>query len=114
MVIFSFIPITLLSTVYSLLSFCVLNRRGMWWRIGNDKFIIGQLYNAPKGEFNVETTLTTRGYISKGCSSPLILRGGDGDDGFIAQHNDGILQVFGENGNMPLHSYHLILRRSLL
>jgi hypothetical protein len=66
--------------------------------LGDDRFIVGQLYNAPHDQYGVPTVLTTRGYLSNGCTVPLSLFGGDGNDGFLLQHNLGVVFAFGEAG----------------
>lgn len=52
-----------------------------------DKFYIGQLYNAERDNMTnvrvsdpITTTLTTRGWLSNGCSDPISLNGEAGDD----------------------------------
>jgi hypothetical protein len=69
---------------------------------GDDKFVVGQLYNGDHDKYGVATVLTTRGYLSNGCTAPLSTFGGEGNDAFLLQHNLGVMHVFGEAGmNMP-------------
>ena len=64
---------------------------------GDDKFIVGQVFNAPRA--GVETIETTRGFVSNGCSRQLLLNGGPGDDLFLMIHNKGEVSGFGDDGD---------------
>jgi hypothetical protein len=54
----------------------------------NDSFFIGQMFNDERNETYgvytsdyINTTLTTKGYLSDGCSHPVTINGGYGNDG---------------------------------
>lgn len=53
------------------------------------EFRIGQLYNSERDELRnvqvadpIDTTLTTQGYLSNGCSHPITVNGLEGNDLF--------------------------------
>src|SRR5262249_4461641 len=72
---------------------------------GNDTFQIGQVYGsaripsdvAPEDQF--DTILTTRGYLSRGNSFPIVAYGGTGDDTFQVYSNQAELRLDGDDGN---------------
>ena len=74
---------------------------------GNDTFQIGQMYGmrrdaiysglSPADYF--PTIATTRGYLSRGTSEPLVALGGAGDDAFTVYSNQGTLRLEGNDGN---------------
>src|SRR5262249_38142077 len=85
---------------------------------GNDAFQIGQLYglqrdslehsptpagNTAGGSLAPEdvfaTVATTRGWLSRGNSAPLLAEGGSGDDAFIVYSNQAALRLEGDDGN---------------
>jgi hypothetical protein len=47
----------------------------------------------------VDTILTTRGYLSRGISFATTVYGGDGNDEFLVYSNQALLKLFGEAGN---------------
>eukprot|EP00956_Cyclotella_meneghiniana_P044528 scaffold321642_cov83-Cyclotella_meneghiniana.AAC.1 len=47
----------------------------------------------------ITTTLTTRGYLSDGCSHPVTLNGGSGNDAYDVLRNKCILDLNGESGD---------------
>ena len=75
---------------------------------GDDKFVIGQLFNSKRDALAGLTPLeaqsvlvarTTRGFLSRGNLQPMTIEGGDGDDRFYVQHNSKTLALFGQAGN---------------
>ena len=74
---------------------------------GNDTFQIGQMYGMrrdavysglqPQDYF--PTIATTRGYLSRGTSEPLVAEGGSGDDTFQVYSNQAALRLEGDDGN---------------
>ena len=70
-----------------------------------DSFFIGQMFNddsSPRGvstEDPVRTTLTTKGYLSDGCTHPVTINGGYGGDYFDILRNKCILDLNGESGD---------------
>lgn len=72
---------------------------------GNDSFQIGQLFGtarvptdvAPEDAF--DTTLTTRGYLSRGTSYVTVADGGTGDDTFAVYSNKAELFLNGDDGD---------------
>src|SRR5439155_20039910 len=74
---------------------------------GNDTFQIGQLYGlrrdvahgnlTPQDVF--ATVATTRGWLSRGNSAPLLAEGGSGDDTFIVYSNQAALRLEGDDGD---------------
>jgi Ca2+-binding RTX toxin-like protein len=73
---------------------------------GNDEFFFGQLFNGPRDWQNidlptdrVDTTLTTVGYLTNGCSFPVTADGGHGDDLFYVLRNVGTLALLGGPDN---------------
>ena len=75
--------------------------------VGNDTFQIGQIFGmqrnqaysglAPSDYF--PTVATTRGYLSRGNSEPLVAIGGSGDDTFTVYSNQAALRLEGDDGN---------------
>jgi hypothetical protein len=47
----------------------------------------------------IKTTLTTKGYLSDGCSHPITLNGGSGNDAYDVLRNKCILDLNGESGD---------------
>jgi hypothetical protein len=54
----------------------------------SDSFFIGQMFNDQRNETYgvytsdyIKTTLTTKGYLSDGCTHPVTINGGYGNDG---------------------------------
>ena len=47
----------------------------------------------------ITTTLTTRGYLSDGCSHPVTLNGGSGNDAYDVLRNKCILDLNGGSGD---------------
>eukprot|EP00956_Cyclotella_meneghiniana_P043951 scaffold295421_cov146-Cyclotella_meneghiniana.AAC.1 len=47
----------------------------------------------------ITTTLTTKGYLSDGCSHPITLNGGSGNDAYDILRNKCILDLNGESGD---------------
>ena len=71
---------------------------------GNDTFQIGQLFGSPRDAaaisppsdvFLPPAVQTTRGYLSRGNSEPMLLSGGDGDDDFTVYNNQANLTMLG-------------------
>lgn len=67
---------------------------------GVDKFYIGQLYNSNRDNLTnvrvsdpIETTLTTRGWLSNGNSDPISLNGDFGDDVSVRNARVALLSV---------------------
>src|SRR5262249_24233144 len=60
---------------------------------GNDTFQIGQVFGSARLPSDVAlpdqfgTLLTTRGYLSRGISVPMVIHGGTGDDTFQVYSN---------------------------
>ncbi len=73
---------------------------------GKDTFQFGQLYGAERtspeyvasGD-EIETVLTTLGYLSIGISYPTTVYGGEDNDDFVVYSNKALLKLFGEAGN---------------
>jgi len=74
----------------------------------NDHFYIGQMFRSPRNETYgvsiddpINTTLTTKGYLSDGCdsSNPVTINGGPGNDTFDVLRNKCILDLNGESGD---------------
>ena len=72
---------------------------------GNDFFQIGQLFgtdrNAPAvaaGD-EISTIFTTKGYLSRGISFPMVVYGGTGDDTFRVYSNQAELRLEGNAGD---------------
>lgn len=72
---------------------------------GNDTFKVGQMFNSERNEtYGVSTddpidwTLTTKGFLSDGCSHPVTINGGYGNDIFDVLRNTCILDLNGESG----------------
>ena len=70
------------------------------------EFRIGQLYNSERDELSnvavsdpIQTTLTTRGYLSNGNSDPITINGQYGDDFFDVLRNLDIVDLNGESGD---------------
>jgi hypothetical protein len=64
------------------------------------------MFNAERNEaYGVSTydpihyTLTTKGFLSDGCSNPLTINGGYGDDTFDVLRNKCVLDLNGDSGN---------------
>jgi hypothetical protein len=73
---------------------------------GNDNFQIGQIFGSPRNLGpNIAPTdvfgtiATTRGYLSRGTSAPLVAEGGSGDDVFQVYSNQAALRLEGNDGN---------------
>ena len=74
---------------------------------GKDSFQIGQLYRSEReygnvadaSDFAAGTVQTTRGYLSRGISSPLTAYGGTGNDSFSVYSNKAELRLEGNDGN---------------
>lgn len=72
---------------------------------GTDSFFIGQMFNdnsTARGVLlsdPVHTTLTTKGYLSDGCTHPVTINGGYGGDLFDVLRNKCILDLNGESGD---------------
>lgn len=72
---------------------------------GKDKAQIGQMFKTPRVATNVapgdeiETTATTRGYLSKGISMETTINGGADDDNFQVYHNGARLNLNGDGGS---------------
>src|SRR5207248_303708 len=79
---------------------------------GDDSFQIGQLYGlrrtssgsmsgnlAAENVFDVATVATTRGWLSRGTSSPLVAEGGTGNDTFTVYSNHAPVRLEGDDGN---------------
>ena len=71
-----------------------------------DTFKIGQMFNAERNEaYGVSTydpihyTLTTKGFLSDGCSNPLTINGGYGNDTFDVLRNKCVLDLNGDSGD---------------
>ena len=72
---------------------------------GNDSFQVGQLFGtarafpdvAPEDAF--DTTLTTRGHLSRGVSFATVANGGIGDDTFTVYSNKAELHLNGNDGD---------------
>ena len=72
---------------------------------GNDTFKVGQMFNSERNEtYGVSTddpidwTLTTKGFLSDGCSHDVTINGGYGNDAFDVLRNKCILDLNGESG----------------
>src|SRR5262249_13132058 len=50
-------------------------------------------------EDQFDTILTTRGYLSRGNTFPMVVYGGSGDDNFQVYRNQGELRLDGDGGN---------------
>ena len=57
-----------------------------------------ETYGVSTSDF-IDTTLTTKGYLSDGCSHPVTINGGYGNDVFDVLRNKCILDLNGESGN---------------
>eukprot|EP00957_Ditylum_brightwellii_P205962 15346160-Ditylum_brightwellii.AAC.1 len=77
---------------------------------GEDSFHIGQMYNSDRANETesrvstddpIHTTLTTRGYLSDGCSASygITINSGGGNDKFDVLRNECILDLNGESGD---------------
>ena len=75
---------------------------------GNDNFQIGQIFGTPRDsganiavpdDFSDATVATTRGYLSRGNSAPLVAMGGSGDDVFQVYSNQAALRLEGNDDN---------------
>jgi len=73
---------------------------------GDDNFFIGQLFNGDRNFAHItlptdrlQTTQTTVGYLSNGCSFPIICFGGAGSDVFYALRNAATTILSGGPGN---------------
>ncbi|MDX6411835.1 MAG: hypothetical protein QOE91_1351, partial [Gaiellaceae bacterium] len=74
--------------------------------IGTDTFQFGQMFGAARTSPDrvapgdeVETVLTTVGYLSRGVSFSTTAYGGDNNDTFTVYSNKALLKLFGEDGN---------------
>ncbi|MHC4561200.1 MAG: hypothetical protein ACYS8X_00330 [Planctomycetota bacterium] len=81
----------------------------------NDTFQIGQVFNADRvpphvasGD-EIETTLTTVGYLTNGASLPLTANGGAGEDTFVVFRNLAPLSLNGgaDNDNFTVRAFAL-------
>src|SRR5207248_7621930 len=80
---------------------------------GNSTFQIGQIYGlrrttgpgtysanlAAENTFDVATVATTRGWLSRGTSAPLVAQGGTGNSTFIVYSNQAPVHLEGDGGN---------------
>ncbi|MCK5191706.1 MAG: hypothetical protein KAR12_16810, partial [Methylococcales bacterium] len=81
---------------------------------GSDQFQIGQLYGplintdgtisfdlntSPSDDFSDSIIRTTRGFLSRGISAPLVAKGGTGGDTFTVYSNSAELRLEGDAGN---------------
>ena len=72
---------------------------------GNDTFQFGQLFGTARVPADVaaedafDTTLTTRGYLSRGVSFATVANGGTGGDTFSVYSNKAELNLNGEDGD---------------
>lgn len=71
-----------------------------------EEFRVGQLYNSSRDKLHyvrasdpIQTTLTTKGYLSNGNSHPLFLNGLGGGDYFEVLRNKQILDLNGNSGD---------------
>ncbi len=74
---------------------------------GDDTVLVGQVYGTrrdatysgldPPDWF--PTFATTRGYLSRGASAPLLVQGGDGNDTFVVADSQSTLRLEGGEGN---------------
>lgn len=71
----------------------------------NDTFKIGQMFNSERNETYgvsvddpIEWTLTTKGFLSDGCSHPITINGGFGNDTFDVLRNKCVLDLNGDSG----------------
>eukprot|EP00956_Cyclotella_meneghiniana_P043917 scaffold294212_cov285-Cyclotella_meneghiniana.AAC.1 len=71
----------------------------------NDSFYVGQMFNDDRTESygiteydSIATTLTARGYLSDGCSHPVTLYGGNGNDFYDILRNKCNIELDGERG----------------
>ena len=75
--------------------------------LGNDTFQVGQIYGMRRDQAYsglaasdyFPTVATTRGYLSRGVSAPLVAMGGSGDDTFTVYSNQATLRLEGDDGN---------------
>ena len=74
---------------------------------GNDQFQIGQIFGTQRNEILgglapsdiFDTIGTTRGYLSRGNTAPIVAQGGTGDDSFTVYSNQAELRLEGDAGN---------------
>ena len=73
---------------------------------GDDGFQVGQIFGTQRdASANIASTdvfgtvATTRGYLSRGTSAPLVAEGGSGDDVFQVYSNQAELRLEGDDGN---------------
>ena len=73
---------------------------------GDDNFQIGQIFGSQRNAAaNIASTdifgtvATTRGYLSRGTSAPLVAEGGSGDDVFTVYSNQAALRLEGDDGD---------------
>ncbi len=73
---------------------------------GNDTFQIGQIFHSARDplagiaeEDQFPTLETAQGFLSRGISFALAIRGGGGDDQFLVCHNQAPLDLYGEDGD---------------
>ena len=64
-----------------------------------DRFQVGQMYAIDQAANNLETTQTTRGFLSPGVRQPMTINGGDGNDEFSVFSNKAVLQLNGQAGD---------------
>ncbi len=71
-----------------------------------DSFAIGQMFNSERNETYgvsiddpIKYTLTTKGFLSDGCSHPVTINGGYGNDTFDVLRNKCVLDLNGDSGN---------------
>jgi len=71
-----------------------------------DLFRIGQMFNSERNitygvsiDDPIQYTLTTKGFLSDGCSHPVTINGGFGNDTFDVLRNKCVLDLNGDSGN---------------
>ncbi len=72
----------------------------------SDSFKIGQMFNSERNETYgvsiddpIKYTLTTKGFLSDGCSHPVTINGGYGNDTFDVLRNKCVLDLNGDSDN---------------
>ena len=90
------------NTMYFDDTFCIIDVFG---GDDNDSFYVGQMFNDDRTESygiteydSIATTLTARGYLSDGCSHPVTLYGGNGNDFYDILRNKCNIELDGERG----------------
>src|SRR5262249_42214331 len=72
---------------------------------GADTFQIGQIYGSQRTAPNVaapdvfDMIATTRGYLSRGATMPVVVQGGDGNDSMTVYSNKAELRLEGDAGD---------------